>query len=250
MPGMKIAEIVPVSCLELTADNYYHMCLAHLVLEDYRYSSFFKRMSKEGKYVIMDNGAAEGKNLSDKELLKAYEEISPSEIILPDILKDGERTLFRSLNFYEDNRKYIENYNIMIVPQGKDRTEWLEYKDKMLDEIPANCIGVPKWLGSGKRFSRISIMESMWRCHIPIHLLGCSEGPSIINECYRANAKVRSCDSAFAYICAKTGVDHIGRFTTRPSGEIRFLNDPKMDNLEKLMEEFENEAGVINNKEA
>ena len=34
---MKIAQIVPKTCLELTANNQYHMCLAHLALADKTY---------------------------------------------------------------------------------------------------------------------------------------------------------------------------------------------------------------------
>ena len=55
----KIAHIVPVKCLEKTANNQYHMCLAHLVKESEEYASFYRRMSDEGKFVLMDNGVAE-----------------------------------------------------------------------------------------------------------------------------------------------------------------------------------------------
>lgn len=247
---MYIAEIVPVSCLDMIKDNYYHMCLAQLVLKNNEYACFYQRMSEEGKYVIMDNGAAEGEELSEDDLIKAYKMINPSEIILPDTLMDKGKTLERSIHFYESHRKEIcDKYKIMVVPQGSDYSEWLRCASDFMDNIPVDTIGVPKWLGK-KSDLRLRACEWLNRFNVGVHLLGCNENPTLINSCRVANKKVRGCDSAFAYICAKADFRNIDSRTFRPDDvAIDFLNDLPIDNLECLMGSFEKLAGVENNKE-
>lgn len=241
---MQVAEIVPVSCLDMIADRKYHMCLAQLVLKNKEYADFYRRMADEGKYVILDNGAAEGESLSFEDLYKAYELIEPSEIILPDEMRNGERSFIKSLDFYLQYKDKIEN--IMVVPQGKDWTQWKKYARYILELFESEffgdnklTIGVPKWLGSDDAGNRLAICQWLNLFSVNIHLLGCSEGPEIMNLCSRSNYKVRGCDSAFAYIAAKEKMDHIDKNTRRPNGHIDFLNDSKIDNLSTLMSDFE-----------
>ena len=72
MKDFKVAQIVPVPHLPQIENNHYHMCLAHLVKESEGYTEFYRRMSDEGKFVLMDNGAAEGSQLATYELLEMY----------------------------------------------------------------------------------------------------------------------------------------------------------------------------------
>lgn len=238
---MYIAEIVPVNFLHLTENHSFHMCLAHLVLKNDRYAEFYRRMSDEGKYVIMDNGACEGESLSDDELFEAYDRVNPAEIILPDILKDAEGTMKRSSDFY--NKVCSSKYNIMIVPQGEDLRSWTACAEKMANEIPHHCIGIPKWLGSIRPANRVAAALYIDDLTEQIHLLGCSEPPMVIQMSGILSEKIRSCDSAFAYLCCKAKYGHIHGLTSRPDEKIDFLNDNYDHYLDRLMSEFEESTG-------
>lgn len=250
MKNLKVAEIVPVSCLEETSANQYHMCLAHLVsgsdIRSTLYRSFFKCRVKEGKYVLMDNGAAENSQLDFDGLLEAYELVHPTEIILPDVLCDGKATIERTCGFYDRFSNHISDYNLMVVPQGNNFDEWCECARELLYEIPATTVGVSKFLEmiTNDNTIRVKACEFLKQYDVEIHLLGCSEGPKIIKEARVVNDKVRGCDSAFTYICAKAGLESINIDTTRPEGEIDFLNDPVITTLNRMMRDFEFSAGV------
>lgn len=254
MKSLKIAEIVPVSCLEYIEDNQYHMCLAHLVMSEEEnakyYTSFYKCMADEGKYVLMDNGAAEGSQLSFEDLIEAYKRIRPTEIVLPDELCDAEKTVEKTLAFYSRFKHEIRGYKIMVVPQGKTFDEWCKCAIKLMTSVPVDTIGVSKFLEmeTGEKNIRVRACEFLKDYDVEIHLLGCSEGPSIVKKAREVNEKVRGCDSAFVYIYSKTRSDHINLNTTRPKGDIDFLFDSKNDDLPGLMAEFETSIGVENNK--
>lgn len=240
---MKIAEIVPLKFLELTAKNDYHMCLAHLVLQSPEYRDFYRRMSDEGKYVIVDNGAAEDQVLDYDDLITVYNMINPTEIILPDVLFDRDQTINRTMEFITNYD--LSGYKKMIVPQGADEGEWYECYKKMAN-IPelknVNTIGIPKWLSKTDHAARLRIC-SVLRIGVEIHLLGCNEHPEDIKWCGLVNPSVRGCDSAFAYLCAKSGMPLISAHTDRPDCKIDFLNDTYGDNLAKLMNDFETIVG-------
>lgn len=252
---MHVAEIVPLKFLELTKDNYYHMCLAQLVLKSEEYADFYRRMSDEGKYVIVDNGACEGEVMTPKDLIKVYNFINPTEIVLPDVLFDSYTTMDKVEYFFTIYGSELSRFKKMIVPQGKDWMEWLWCLSEMskfdyFEEV--TTIGIPKWLD--KCYSLRPYICKILKRDFPdkeIHLLGCGSNPAVlIPECRHNNSKVRGCDSAFAYLCSKAGVETINKFTARPDVTIDFLNDTaEKSPLEKMMSEFENIAGVKNNKE-
>ena len=249
MKSPKIAEIVPVSLLDYTKDNAYHMCLAQLVLKNERYADFYRARSAEGKYVILDNGAAEGEELNYEDLLRAYDIVKPSEIILPDVLKDARKTIEKTIYFYEKHWNTVMRYKTMVVPQGKDLKEWISCFEELANTIPFTCVGVPKWLGANGSLDRIIAVDYLSRCDVEVHLLGCNERPGVIKKCREMNGNVRGCDSAFAYLCDKAGLPIITENTKRPDGTIDFLNDTVINRLPALMHDFENAVGVINNKE-
>ena len=100
---MKLAHIVPTSYLDkfdLITNSDFHMVLAHQVLKDELYASFFFEQSKKSKYVLLGNSAFEfGDAIDDLILTKAIEKINPTEFILPDVLFDSESTYKRTINF-------------------------------------------------------------------------------------------------------------------------------------------------------
>lgn len=243
--NIKIAQIVPLKFLELTKNNQYHMCLAHLVLKSDEYRDFYRRMSDEGKYVLVDNGAAEGEKMDYDDLMRVYELINPTEIILPDVLFDMTETISRTTDFVKNYD--LDKYKKMIVPQGIDLNQWIDCCFEMLGIVNADTIGIPKWLGSKSETARAKICAMLSSVPQEVHLLGCSEGPIIVYCCRAINPRVRGCDSAFSYLCDKAGLKGMDAYTQRPKEKIEFLTDTITSNLTKLMIEFEELAGVTYN---
>lgn len=256
MKEFKIAQIVPVLHLEQIENNHYHMCLAHLV-GDKRYAEFYRCMSNEGKFVLMDNGAAEGAQLPVKELLKMYDAIRPTEIVLPDTLNNCVDTLRKTLDFIHEYSNLP--YRFMGVPQGKDFDEWCACVEVMLREPRINSIGVSKFLNIATGNNEIrfhacayidKVAKALGRRDVEIHLLGCDEGPYLVGQIQQLFPMVRGCDSAFAFIATQAGVE-ITEETERPEGEIDFLEGTtSWEGLEKRLKEFEDVARVKDNKEA
>lgn len=257
MKDFKIAQIVPVLHLEQIEKNHYHMCLAHLV-GDERYAGFYKRMSFEGKFVLMDNGAAEGAQLPVEELLAMYEKINPTEIVLPDTLNNSLDTLRKTLNFIHEYGDLP--YRFMGVPQGKDFAEWCMCAEAMLREPRINSLGISKFLNIATgneeiRVAAVAFINKMARLlgrerDIEIHLLGCDEGPAIVRGIQELFPIVRGCDSAFAFIATQAGIE-ITEETERPEGEIDFIEGTvPFDELKVRMKEFENVTGVKDNTKA
>lgn len=237
---MKIAHIVPLRFLRYTENNDYHMCLAHLVLACHTYADFYAQMAKDGKYVIMDNGAAEGEELLYDDLLGAYDRVNPTEIILPDKLYSRHVTLERT-SYFLDNYD-LSKYKKMAVPQGSNLIEWEKCCSDFLNIAEIDTIGIPKWLGLTNDQTRPYLCKDLKGINKEVHLLGCSESPSIIRQCRLNNPNVRGCDSAFAYLCAKADIKSIWADTKRPDGTINFLTDEKEGKLKYLMVDFEMEV--------
>lgn len=258
MKDFKVAQIVPVSCLDMIEQNHYHMCLAHLVLQDEKYAAFYRRMSDEGKFVLMDNGAAEDSQLSFNDLLHAYDIIHPTEIVVPDTLCDMDSTLAKLDMFIE---KYSNlPYRFMAVPQGKTFDQWCVCAAEILRRNQKwhriSSIGVSKFLNivtndcmvrMGAANYVYEVCDGMFGGNTEIHLLGCHEGPGIVKEIQLEVPTVRGCDSAFAYIATQAG-DTIGVNSVRPAGEINFLEGDRYEHLRENMAAFERAAGVEDNR--
>lgn len=260
MKDFKVAEIVPVDQLEDIKDNHYHMCLAHLVAMDQdseqaaKYTEFYRRMSDEGKYVLMDNGAAECRQLGYNLLVKQYEKIRPTEVVIPDTLVDAVSTLEKMFRWLDTMSNLP--YKFMGVPQGKDLEEWKACAYIMMQEKRINTIGVSKFLNivtgdKTVRFKAVQYLDQLadklGRDDVEYHLLGCDEGPGIVGGIHDHHDRVRGCDSAFAYIASKAGLV-ISKSMRRPAGvEINFLDDKKMQEFGWNSQKFESVCGVVDN---
>lgn len=258
MKEFRVAHIVPVSHLQDTVNNQYHMCLAHLV-EDETYKNHFKAMSKAGKFVLMDNGAAEGSQLNFDKLFEMYEEINPTEIVLPDTLLEMGSTIQKSRNFLAEMQKRDITYRVMAVPQGKTLDEWAACARIFVKDDRINTIGVSKFLNVVTkddfiRFKALGILKDLIkeyeRDDLEVHLLGCDEGPLIVNMCHTAYNFVRGCDSAFAYIAAQADSPISLNNVKRPKGSIDFLNGEENKNTVREMVAFNIYAGVEDNNDS
>lgn len=257
MKEFRIAHIVPVSHLEDTKDLQYHMCLAHLVGNE-EYRNHFANMAKLGRFVLMDNGAAEGAQLQPEKLIEAYAEIRPKEIVLPDTLYESGSTIQKTRNFINklDNRNLLGEFRLMAVPQGNTFAEWLACARIFVKDTRINTIGISKFLNicTKNRYIRYEacmelalLFAEYNRTDLEVHLLGCDEGPSIVKMIKNRFEFVRGCDSAFAYLQAQSGKMLTIEDDSRPEGTINFLNGKHYDEFVKYMENFNEFAGAKEN---
>lgn len=257
MKQFKVAHIVPVTHLNATENNQYHMCLAHLV-DCIEYADFYRRMSDEGKYVLMDNGAAEGNQLQLEKLLEMYEVIRPTEIVLPDTLYEAGSTIQKSRNFMTllNEHGLKDTYKVMAVPQGSTLEEWEACARIFVKDTRINSIGVSKFLNiaTADRYVRIKacdilarLLREYNRSDMEVHLLGCDEGPLIVKVIHKAHPCVRGCDSAFAYLQAQSKKELTLEDDERPKGTIDFIKGGYYKNLQHYVANFEELAGVKDN---
>lgn len=254
----RIAHIVPQGSLDKIKDNGYQMCLANIVNVDSAYAEFYSEASRGNTYVLMDNGAAEGQQLSMKELVTCYERVMPDEIVLPDTLCNCEDTLRKGVDaiMYLD-KEYGANkpFTFMGVPQGRDLSEWRRCMEEMIQWPEIHALGVSKFLqmevqDEMTRYYAVQYLEDAikkyHRYDIEVHLLGCSESPQTIAKIAKDFPFVRGCDSAYGYICTQAGV-RIYKDTKRPAGEIDFVYGRDYDGLADNLSSLEIAAGVLDN---
>lgn len=255
MKEFKVAHIVPVSHLADTVDNQYHMCLAHLV-SCTEYKEHFAEMAKRGKFVLMDNGAAEGSQLDFDKLFEMYEEINPTEIVLPDTLYESGSTIQKAREFLVEMERRGVKYRTMAVPQGRTFAEWMACARILIKDTRINSIGVSKFLNitTQDRYIRFKacdviygLIQEYGRYDLEVHLLGCDEGPLVVKMCQEAYPFVRGCDSAFSYLQAQAKKMMSLKNDERPAGTIDFINGAHQDNFAKYMENFNQFAGVKSN---
>lgn len=220
----KFAHITPLHDTKYVSDvttHGYQMCLANQVAKDGQYTEMYATLSKEGAYVLMDNGAAEGEQLGLDELWDAYGKVQPTEIVLRDVLFNGTATLakhYEQLAYLE--AKEAEGgplFKLMAVPQGKDFEEWAACADEILRTMPVNTIGVSKFVtewDGGDVMARAKCLKQLHllmvkhsRPDLEVHLLGCMEPPATIKAYQKAFPFVRGIDSVVAYNCAAALAD-------------------------------------------
>lgn len=238
---MKLATIVPVAYLEKTRGQEMHMALAHLVGTNEAYTQFYREMGdNEDKFLMLDNSVVEtGTPMPVEELIEKAKMVNADEIIVPDYFMDCDATIEAAIDYIPVIRKALPNVRIMVVPQGKTIEEWTYCLREIL-LLDCDTIGIPKVLTKIADHAQARLMLLTELQHIlrgrEIHLLGCWENPTELTVVQKyvhngAIPKVRSCDSAIAYVYAREGFD----ITTceRPSGKIDFI-DGKAD--EKMLD--------------
>lgn len=132
----KIATIVPQAHFgHIRMDNYF-MALVHAALLSERYKQFFTSRGKDGRYVILDNSSVElGAPMENTIYVNTAVDMMASEICLPDALYDVKTTIKTGDEMldYVTRTYQIPPFNIMAIPQGKSKKEWVSCAESMMD---------------------------------------------------------------------------------------------------------------------
>lgn len=136
---MKAAIIPPIPHLGQFGTGDIHLLLAHL-MDNTLYHLHYKTQRNLGKYLILDNSAHEFKEGCEADELAAFARLlGVQEVIVPDVLDNGPRTVDRAVDALEmwfergSNLMGTLNPTLMYVPQGVNREEYYGCMKELID---------------------------------------------------------------------------------------------------------------------
>ena len=196
---MKYAFVAPVKYLQAARRAHvlgsYHLALVQNLLWDAETANVYRALHERGDFIMLDNGEAEGQQGNFEDVLRMAEHIGADEIILPDVIKDMQKTL----DLHSKWCHAVPACKTAMIPQGKDVTEYLAcLKDMVEWGFHFVTICVPKHLGVAGRVEVLTYLkDAMWDLEWNIHLLGLSANPYAEFKAYRdTGCRVRGIDSA------------------------------------------------------
>lgn len=184
---MKLALIPPYSQMNsIFRTNYQLVLPEHLANRDYQTAYMTAR--RNGDYLIMDNGAAEGELLSPGQLRSMALGLMVNEIVVPDVLGDMYATLKMAKEFFQFG--VDPRFKYMGVVQGKSLDECCACVEAFYsDHGNITVLGIPRHLihTTGNKKIRAELATYIYGSYpgYQIHLLGTN--PSYIKE-LRENA--------------------------------------------------------------
>lgn len=219
---MKFFVIPPLSALELMHEGtagYY--CLCNLYIKYPEYRRFFLNQRNAGKFILLDNGAAEHDLVTETALLNITCELRPDLVIPPDILLNKEETLKSFYSFIKrfEDRKLYDYTRIFACPQASNVKDWLNCYEEMMEEELVVRIGLSKitipYCFNGVQIGEDRLIkESRWRCveelkrrnflNKDIHCLGAGDMREF--EYYKDFPQIVSTDSCNTVWSAMNGI--------------------------------------------
>lgn len=200
---MKLALIPPRGLYNYNdSGGWVGMALAHLVKpSNYEYVESFLPLYEKQRHIIMDNGAAEGKLMEPDILFRAAELVHATEIVLPDELGNGIKTLSMAEDFFD---KYNEpQYKYMAVLHAKSFVGGMKQVALWAVLPGVTTIGLPRSLLDIEKSLRINLARTIcekWQDRFKVHLLGtnvkwCKE----IYYAAKYTPEIRSCDTSMPF---------------------------------------------------
>lgn len=224
---MKTFVIPPLNHLELSKKGTGGIfCLAHLYLQDPFYREFMLASQREGRFILLDNSAAEDALVSTETLLSIIDELQPNEVVAPDVLLNTEMTLQKMERFLEAlDKKQGYKPKVLGCPQASHSSHWLHCYEVMLENESIDTIGLSKfsvtkcfvpWRGaiqndhiSDARQNCVNILSGYNKIRKPLHLLGM--GSPLEYAFYSTLPQehqkfLRSTDSCYSVLSAWKGI--------------------------------------------
>jgi hypothetical protein len=201
---MKIALIPPVSLLEYTTRTQVQLMLPHLVENKQYQYTYLSHGRDPYQYLILDNGVAEDKRFSAEQLFEIGDYFMVNEIVLPDVMRNAEKTRLESINFLDLAKEHyrgriLSKPHFMYVLQGESYGEVLNEIKWAAKQSMIDVFGLPRHLiaTTGSNTIRRDLATVLQVHSInPVHLLGGS--PQLPNEIalYEWPPNVRSHDTS------------------------------------------------------
>lgn len=227
----KIALIPPYSLQEWTEKTDYQLCLPHLLPN----KDYFVRYQLYGRdphhFVILDNGAAEGRLVSLEVLMSHAGRLRPDEVVIPDAMGDKDETIRLAQHFHDEvipPREFAQMpFTFMFVVQGQTIMEVLESANWAAQQYWIHTLGIPRHLVTtlDDPMARVRIANIIQGHNYPkqIHFLGGnpafpSEVTFLSDPRVTHQDRVRGMDTSmpFNYACAgKSLLDAPTRMTEK-----------------------------------
>lgn len=210
---MNVAHILPPRAIQHVQDllGDYHLILPSL-LRDETYRNGYKGLARID-YLMLDNGVAEGSMSDFIHLLAAARAMGVQEVVLPDVMRDMDKTLRAAASVFYHAFENRRQYRFMLVCQGTTVSECFQTAERAMNMFPGiiDVFGIPRHILSVHPDARLRIAQKLrdkFR-HIPIHLLGTHpEHTFEIKDCRNsyADLDIRGFDTSLAWNATLQGV--------------------------------------------
>lgn len=244
---MDVYIISPVSNLTPMELGDRIFVLAHLWIQFPFYRNFILKQKRMGKFITLDNSAAERALVTEDVLINICKELMPNEVIAPDVLFNKDETINNVILFKErlDKEGLSNSINIFFCPQGQTKKDWLDayewgIKQDWIKVIGFSKIAIPNaFLESYKDDQGIKESRHMAYDYLkennlllkPIHCLGQGD-PTEFS--YYDHPMMRSTDSVFPVLAATYGQQFTVNHKTRTPTPHSFLEEFDMSGVSKV----------------
>jgi hypothetical protein len=165
---MHFAVISPTEYLDqFSGRSHVQMCVAPWAAEYPKYFEWYKRRREQGDFVILDNGAYEGHQLSSVELIRISDELKPNVLAVPDKLNDADE----SQRLWDDFFEYVNTcrqfnwpaWMRVVQHESRDPEDWFE----LLDTISSyDWLAIPRCLGHPFRLQIAAMIKAQFTAKI------------------------------------------------------------------------------------
>lgn len=211
---MKAALIPPkgLEALALRSKMHLALPLPELIVND-AYVHTYKRASRGGDFLILDNGEAEGARVPNDTLLGMAKLYGATELVLPDVIRDGFETVKRVVTFLDQYKDDLSSYQLMAVPQGKTTTEVQKCIEEFSVMEQITTLGIPRHFMGTMRLQQARVelanwIEDKYPDRFQVHCLGVeSKFLREIKWLAKYAPTVRSIDSSLPFNYAIAGFE-------------------------------------------
>jgi hypothetical protein len=221
---MKAALIPPKGFFGTVRASDYHLVLAQI--KDPAYIYTYIDLVESGDYIILDNGAAEGRTVKDEYLIQRAVQYGANEIVVPDVLGEPEQTLERAHKFWEVAHSECfstKRAKFMGVVQSQGDLGSMIKCVEGFAEMPITTLGIPRHFVDKDKYARYNFLSWLrnngYDKRFEVHLLGTNPRfPTEICTLNEVHPWVRGVDSSLPYNYTIAGLKLDGK--NHPDGGI------------------------------
>ena len=216
---MDFYAIPPLNNKDLHHNGDRYFCLAQHYLNDEAYREFFLGLPEDA-WVTLDNGAGDFDTVTPNVLLDIVKELNPNEVIPLDILFNKQQTMVNAVKFKNMLDGIGYEGEVMFVPQGKSKEDWLDcyvwaIQQEWISTIGMSKIGIPFAFNNAtqdnlimeSRHEAFDVLRQNGLLIKPMHFLGLGDPNEFAYYmCFPEGQYVRSNDSCNSVWSAMNGI--------------------------------------------